>query len=166
MARNMGPKNQNDWGVVRSYEDEIIFRIDTFKLVSGDSIRFKYKIANDKAFTAEVYNNNLDPINPIFIRHDDICNSKKEDAPGGICHKFNRHDEAKEYEEDCDIVRTSHDPNIKSVIPTGMYSQHYTDLGTELKFRIDLSPSQCTKLFHTILVYLCNPKRINYTLES
>lgn len=154
--KNIGTKNQHDWGIVKSYEDVIILKTDTFKLNSGDIIKFKYKLDTNKVYTAEIFNNNNDPIHPVLIRHDDICTNKKPLIQNNPVLMFNRHDEAREYEEDCDVVRGSYDPNIKSVIPIGLFSEHYTATGTELKYRIDFQNTGTDTAFRVVLIDTLN----------
>lgn len=154
--RNVGSKNQNDWGTVKTYEDVIIFARDTFKLNVGNSQIFKYRLDTNKVFTAEIFNSNFDPVTPILIRHDDLCTNNKPMITNNPALNFARHDEAKEYEEDCDIVRGSYDPNMKSVIPVGLFSEHYTATGTELKYRIDFQNTGTDTAFRVVLVDTLN----------
>lgn len=149
---NIGSKNQKDWGLIKSYEDVIIFAADTFKLNVGSSQVFKYKLDTNKVFTAEIFNNNFHPIFPILIRQDDLCANKQAIISNNPALNFSRHDEAKEYEEACDIIRGSYDPNIKSVQPIGMFTEHYTATGIELKYRIDFQNTGSDTAFRVVLI--------------
>jgi len=150
--KNIGSKNQSDWGHSIIYVDELILKIDSFKLNVGNSRIFKYKLDTNKVFTAEVFNSNFHPVTPILIRHNDLCANKRPMIPQNAALNFSRHDEAKEYEEACTIVRGSYDPNIKSVVPIGMFSQHYSSTGTELKYRIDFQNTGTDTAFRVVLV--------------
>lgn len=149
---NIGSKNQKDWGLIKSYEDVIIFAADTFKLNVGSSQVFKYKLDTNKVFTAEIFNNNFHPIFPVLIRQDDLCANKQAIISNNPALNFSRHDEAKEYEEACDIIRGSYDPNIKSVQPIGMFTEHYTATGIELKYRIDFQNTGSDTAFRVVLI--------------
>ena len=150
--KNIGSKNQSDWGYSIIYVDELILKTDSFKLTVGNSRVFKYKLDTNKVFTAEVFNSNFHPVTPILIRHNDLCANKRPMIPQNAALNFSRHDEAKEYEEACTIVRGSYDPNIKSVLPVGMFAEHYTSTGTELKYRIDFQNTGTDTAFRVVLV--------------
>jgi uncharacterized repeat protein (TIGR01451 family) len=150
--RNIGTKDQKDWGLVKSYEDIIIFKIDSFKLNKSDVRIWKHKLDINKVYTAEVYSSNHHPVTPILIRQNDLCVNKRTMIPQNTALNFSRRDEAKEYEEACMIVRGSYDPNIKSVQPVGMYAEHYTSTGTELKYRIDFQNTGTDTAFRVLLI--------------
>ena len=149
---NIGLNDQKEWGLVKSYEDIIIFKIDSFKLNKGNNKIWKYKIDTNKVYTAEIHNNNYHHIYPNLIIHDDECSNKNPILFSNPIINFSRHDEAKEYEEACTIVRGSYDPNIKSVQPVGMFAEHYTSTGTELKYRIDFQNTGTDTAFRVVLV--------------
>ena len=150
--KNIGLRDQKDWGHSIIYVDELILKKDSFKLTVGNSRIFKYKLDTNKVFTAEVFNSNFHPVTPILIRHNDLCANKRPIIPANPALNFSRHDEAKEYEEACTIVRGSYDPNIKSVQPVGMFAEHYTSTGTELKYRIDFQNTGTDTAFRVVLV--------------
>jgi uncharacterized repeat protein (TIGR01451 family) len=150
--KNIGLRDQKDWGHSIIYVDELILKTDSFKLTVGNSRVFKYKLDTNKVFTAEVFNSNFHPVTPILIRHNDLCANKRPMIPSNPALNFSRHDEAKEYEEACTIVRGSYDPNMKSVLPVGMFSQHYTATGTELKYRLDFQNTGTDTAFRVVLV--------------
>lgn len=150
--KNIGLRDQKDWGHSIIYVDELILKKDSFKLTVGNSRVFKYKIDTNKVFTAEVFNSNFHPVTPILIRHNDLCANRRPMIPQNAALNFSRHDEAKEYEEACAIVRGSYDPNIKSVQPVGMFAEHYTSTGTELKYRIDFQNTGTDTAFRVVLV--------------
>jgi hypothetical protein len=150
--KNIGLRDQKDWGYSIIYVDELILKKDSFKLTVGNSRIFKYKLDTNKVFTAEVFNSNFHPVTPILIRHNDLCANKRPMIPANPALNFSRHDEAKEYEEACTIVRGSYDPNMKSVLPVGMFSQHYTATGTELKYRLDFQNTGTDTAFRVVLV--------------
>lgn len=150
--KNIGLKDQKDWGHSIIYVDELILKKDSFKLTVGNSRIFKYKLDTNTVFTAEVFNSNFHPVTPILIRHNDLCANKRPMIPSNPALNFSRHDEAKEYEEACTIVRGSYDPNIKSVQPVGMFAEHYTSTGTELKYRIDFQNTGTDTAFRVVLV--------------
>ncbi len=150
--KNIGLRDQKDWGHSIIYMDDLMMKKDSFKLTVGNSRIFKYKLDKNKVFTAEVFNSNFHPVTPILIRHNDLCANKRPMIPSNPALNFSRHDEAREYEEDCDIVRGSYDPNIKSVQPVGMFAEHYTSTGTELKYRIDFQNTGTDTAFRVVLV--------------
>jgi uncharacterized repeat protein (TIGR01451 family) len=150
--KNIGLKDQKDWGHSIIYVDELILKKDSFKLTVGNSRVFKYKLDTNKVFTAEVFNSNFHPVTPILIRHNDLCANRRPMIPSNPALNFSRHDEAKEYEEACTIVRGSYDPNMKSVVPVGMFSQHYTATGTELKYRLDFQNTGTDTAFKVVLI--------------
>ena len=150
--KNIGLRDQKDWGHSIIYVDELILKKDSFKLTVGNSRIFKYKLNTNKVFTAEVFNSNYHPVTPILIRHNDLCANKRPMIPQNAALNFSRHDEAKEYEEACTIVRGSYDPNIKSVQPVGMFAEHYTATGTELKYRIDFQNTGTDTAFRVVLI--------------
>jgi uncharacterized repeat protein (TIGR01451 family) len=150
--KNIGLKDQKDWGHSIIYVDELILKKDSFKLTVGNSRVFKYKLDTNKVFTAEVFNSNFHPVTPILIRHNDLCANKRPMIPSNPALNFSRHDEAKEYEEACTIVLGSYDPNMKSVLPVGMFSQHYTATGTELKYRLDFQNTGTDTAFKVVLI--------------
>jgi uncharacterized repeat protein (TIGR01451 family) len=149
---NSGDKGQSRYGKILSYEDEILIKSDSFKLSSGEVKNFVYKIEKNKLYTTEVFNNNFDPINPVLIRQEDICLSDKPFIANNPALGFNRRDESKQYEEDCDIIRGSYDPNIKSVQPSGMYDKRYTSKNTELKYRIDFQNTGNDTAFKILII--------------
>jgi uncharacterized repeat protein (TIGR01451 family) len=104
-----------------------------------------------------VFNFNFHPVTPILIRHNDLCVNKRTIIPSNAALNFSRHDEAKEYEEACSIVRGSYDPNIKSVQPEGMFTEHYTSTGTELKYRIDFQNTGTDTAFRVVLIDTLSP---------
>ena len=150
--KNIGLRDQKDWGHSIIYVDELILKKDSFKLTVGNSRVFKYKLDTNKVFTAEVFNSNFHPVTPILIRHNDLCANRRPMIPQNAALNFSRHDEAKEYEEACTIVRGSYDPNMKSVLPVGMFSQHYTATGTELKYRLDFQNTGTDTAFKVVLI--------------
>lgn len=150
--KNIGAKDQRYWGLVKSYEDIIIFKTDSFKLNKGDRRIWKFRLDSNKVYTAEVFNSNFHPVTPILIRHNDICANKRPMIPSNPALNFSRHDEAKEYEEACALIRGSYDPNIKSVQPVGMFTEHYTSTGTELKYRIDFQNMGTDTAFRVVLI--------------
>lgn len=150
--KNIGLRDQKDWGHSIIYMDDLMMKKDSFKLTVGNSRVFKYRIDTNKVFTAEVFNSNFHPVTPILIRHNDLCANKRPMIPSNPALNFSRHDEAKEYEEACTIVRGSYDPNIKSVQPVGMFAEHYTSTGTELKYRIDFQNTGTDTAFRVVLV--------------
>lgn len=149
---NIGLNDQKEWGLVKSYEDIIIFKIDSFKLNKGNNKIWKYKIDTNKVYTAEIQNNNYHHIYPNLIIHDDECSNKNPILFSNPIINFSRHDEAKEYEEACALIRGSYDPNIKSVQPVGMFAEHYTSTSTELKYRIDFQNTGTDTAFRVVLV--------------
>jgi uncharacterized repeat protein (TIGR01451 family) len=154
---NIGSKNQGGTGEIISYEDELILKVDSFRLNTGSSRIFKYKLDSNKLFTALVYNKNFDPIQPILIRQLDKCALHKPTIVNSPALKFYRQDDAKEYEEDCDIVRGSYDPNLKSVMPVGMFSEHYTATGSILKYRLDFQNTGTDTAFKVVLIDTLSP---------
>jgi uncharacterized repeat protein (TIGR01451 family) len=149
---NAGSQNQTQKGRLAIYQDESLMKQDSFKMDKGTSSKFQYQLDDNKVFTAEVYSANAHPVTPILIRHQDLCANKRPIISNNPVVNFYRHDEAKEYEEYCQIVQGSYDPNVKSVQPSGFLSEHYTSTGTELKYRIDFQNTGTDTAFRVVLI--------------
>jgi uncharacterized repeat protein (TIGR01451 family) len=145
-------KDMSKWGSIREYEEELVLLIDTFKLLKNSSQVFKYKVAPNKTFTAVIDPKNNHPVTPILIRHDDVCALKAAIKTSNPVLNFSRYDDADEYEEDCDIIRGSYDPNLKSVIPQGLYAEHYTKPNELLKYRIDFQNTGSDTAFKVVVI--------------
>lgn len=149
---NSGSQNQTQSGKLAIYQDESLLKQDSFKMDKGTLSKFQYQLDDNKVFTAEVYSSNAHPVTPILIRHQDLCANKRPFISNNPVVNFYRHDEAKEYEESCQIVQGSYDPNVKSVQPSGFLSEHYTANGTELKYRIDFQNTGTDTAFRVVLI--------------
>jgi uncharacterized repeat protein (TIGR01451 family) len=154
---NAGSQNQTQKGRLAIYQDESLMKQDSFKMDKGTSSKFQYQLDDNKVFTAEVYSSNAHPVTPILIRHQDLCANKRPIISNNPVVNFYRHDEAKEYEEYCQIVQGSYDPNVKSVQPSGFLSEHYTANGTELKYRIDFQNTGTDTAFRVFLIDTLSP---------
>lgn len=154
---NIGLNDQKNWGLIKSYEDIIIFKIDSFKLNKNDVRVWKHKLNVNKVYTAEVFSSNHHPVTPTLIRQNDLCANKRPMIPQNASLNFNRRDEAKEYEETCIIIQGSYDPNIKTVQPQGFYSQNYTATGTEFKYRLDFQNTGTDTAFRVVLIDTLSP---------
>jgi uncharacterized repeat protein (TIGR01451 family) len=154
---NSGSQNQTQKGRLAIYQDESLMKQDSFKMDKGTSSKFQYQLDDNKVFTAEVYSANAHPVTPILIRHQDLCANKRPIISNNPVVNFYRHDEAKEYEEYCQIVQGSYDPNVKSVQPSGFLTEHYTANGTELKYRIDFQNTGTDTAFRVVLIDTLSP---------
>ena len=65
---------------------------------------------------------------------------------------FSRYDDAIEYEEVCSRILAAFDPNMKSVIPEGFTSQHYTDSNQTLEYRIDFQNTGLDTAIRVVIV--------------
>lgn len=130
-------KDMLNWGAIKGYEDIIVQLSDSFKLGKNTSSIFKYKVNPNKVFTYIADIKNGQPVTPVLIRHDDHCAIKTGIVIQNPALSFSRFDESNEYEEDCDIIKGSYDPNDKKVQPEGLFAQHYTKPNETLKYRIN-----------------------------
>jgi hypothetical protein len=153
---NFSNKSQLKKGLFKIYEDETIIDQDSFKLNANKSILYKYKINSDKTFTSEIFSNNGDPITPVLVRHNDICALKNQPKFYNPVLNFSRQDDAREYEEACEILRGSYDPNIKSVQPIGRFSKQYIARNSELKYRIDFQNTGTDTAFKVLIIDTLN----------
>jgi uncharacterized repeat protein (TIGR01451 family) len=152
VLKNSGTSNMTSYGYVSIYEDEIIQKMDSFILNTGDSFKLRTIIGADKTWTAIVMQNRNHPSNPILIRHNDKCSLTTPVKTNVVVPHFSRFDEAIDYEENCVIVRGSYDPNHKSVLPEGMYDEHYTSPNQQLNYRIDFQNTGTDTAFRVVVV--------------
>ena len=102
--------------------------------------------------TVVAHLNNNHPTNSILIRHDDVCVVKAPILFNNPALNFSRYDDANEYEEDCDIIRGSYDPNEKKVQPAGLFAQHYTKPNETLKYRINFQNIGTDTAFRVVVI--------------
>ena len=136
VLKNHGSNMANP-GIITAIDDEIIQRIEPYILNSNASIQFDYFVGINKTLTLKINQNNFHPQRPIIILHDELCALTTPIKMNSVINHFSRYDDANEYEEVCQLILASHDPNIKSVVPEGYTSQHYTDSNQVLEYRID-----------------------------
>jgi uncharacterized repeat protein (TIGR01451 family) len=124
-------------GRIVAIEDEIIQQAEPFILNAGLSVNYDYYVNPDRTLTIKVEQSPNHPTRPIIILHDELCALTAPIKLNSVINHFSRYDDANEYEEVCTRIIGSYDPNIKSVVPQGFTSQHYTDSNQILEYRID-----------------------------
>lgn len=157
--------NQNNWSTMTILENDRVISNDSFKLNANSNKEFTYSISDNSVFTSIIATNN-NQSSPILIRHNDICALKEPIKSDNPILNFSRYDQSVDYEEDCDIVRGSYDPNIKSVFPIGFTDNHYTSNGTELKYRIDFQNTGTDTAFKVVIRDELNDNLDISTFES
>jgi uncharacterized repeat protein (TIGR01451 family) len=135
--KNESSFNQKIASDIYVYKDDSLSNLSTVKLNANETKVLTYHLDANTVFTSKLVLNNNDPVQPIIVLHDDKCALSKDFKPNNPVLNFHRQHDSREYEENCDIVRGSYDPNIKSVQPVGITSENYTSTGTELSYRID-----------------------------
>jgi uncharacterized repeat protein (TIGR01451 family) len=135
--KNESSYNQKIESDIYVYKDDSLSNLSTLKLNANETKVLTYHLDANTVFTSKLILNNNDPIHPIIILHDDKCALLDSFKSKNPVLNFHRHHDSRAYEENCDIVRGSYDPNIKSVQPAGITSENFTSTGTELSYRID-----------------------------
>jgi uncharacterized repeat protein (TIGR01451 family) len=152
LLRNRSSHDMREPGSLRAYEDEIIQRIDTFILVAGGTTEFNYYTPTDQTSTMIVNQNPYHPRNPSLIRFDELCALTTPIIGHSIVNEFPRYDNAADYEEFCQIIGNSWDPNIKMVSPSGFTNRHFTDSNQVLEYRIDFQNTGSDTAFKVVIV--------------
>ena len=108
-----------------------------FTLGSGAATSVDKLVGVNKTFTIEVAQHPNHPQRPIIIVQDELCALAAPIKLNTVINHFSRFDDTKQYEKVCTRILASFDPNLKSVIPEGYTSQHYTDSNQIFEYRID-----------------------------
>jgi uncharacterized repeat protein (TIGR01451 family) len=137
VKNRVGAQDMTSPGRIVAIEDEIIQQAEPFILNAGLSVNYDYYVNPDRTLTIKVEQSPNHPTRPIIILHDELCALTAPIKLNSVINHFSRYDDANEYEEVCTRIIGSYDPNIKSVVPQGFTSQHYTDSNQILEYRID-----------------------------
>lgn len=150
-VKNESTFDQKEISDIYTYKDDSLANTATVKLKANESKTYTYYLDSNTVFSTKLVLNNGDPVQPIILLHDDICALSAAFKTKNSVMNFHREHDSKEYEEDCDIVRGSYDPNIKSVNPAGITSERYTNTGTELIYRIDFQNTGNDTAFKVVI---------------
>ena len=157
VKNKLGAQNMTSPGRIVAIEDEIIQQIDPFMLDAGLSVNYDYYINPDRTLTVKVEQNPSHPIRPIIIKHDELCALSAPIKLNSVVNHFSRYDDAPMYEEVCSRILASFDPNIKSVMPQGYTTQHYTDSNQVLEYRIDFQNTGLDTARKVIIIDTLSP---------
>lgn len=149
--KNESTFDQKEISDIYTYKDDSLANTATVKLKANELKTYTYYLDSNTVFSAKLVLNNGDPVQPIILLHDDICALSAAFKTKNSVMNFHREHDSKEYEEDCDIVRGSYDPNIKSVNPAGITSERYTNTGTELIYRVDFQNTGNDTAFKVVI---------------
>ena len=138
IAKNrIGAHGMTSPGIIQVIEDDIVLIAYPIVLDSAQDTTIRFRPLSDKTATIKFYQNPNHPTRPILIKHNEFCSLTAPIKINSVIGHFPRYDDVSTYEEVCTQIRASYDPNIKSVVPQGYTTQHYTDSNQVLEYRID-----------------------------
>ena len=132
LIENMG-EDMADSSDYKMYEDDLLTVFEKFKLTSGESLELNYT-ATGQAMRVTAHQRPSHPFTEASTDVVEVCGSMPFSL--GFVNSQPDEDRFPFYDEGCQEIIGSYDPNDKTVIPTGIYEGHHIAADTELEYRI------------------------------
>jgi uncharacterized repeat protein (TIGR01451 family) len=148
VLKNKGPQ---DMAVPLNYiviEDFIMYRADDFQLDAGDSIIIKTP-ANGATWRIESALHPNSPITGIIAAAIEGCGGLN--TPG-VVNAYSSADESLSYDQYCNEIRGSFDPNDKTAVPTGVGAEHVIRANEGIEYKIRFQNTGTDTAFRVVIV--------------
>jgi len=139
-------------GIMRYFSDEVFADQIIYQLPAHGERSITYYAAPQSTMTLEVSQNQYHPAQPELIYQNDKCALVTTPKMNTIFLRFPRYDESYSYEEKCAVIRGSFDPNLKSVLPEGYFSNHFIASNQQLQYRIDFQNTGTDTAFRVEII--------------
>jgi uncharacterized repeat protein (TIGR01451 family) len=139
-------------GVIRYYNEEILVDQLVYQLPAHSQRIARYFAVPSSTMTFVVSQNPNHPVQPNLIYQNDKCALVSSPKMNTIFLRFPRYDESYNYQEKCQVIRGSYDPNLKSVVPEGYFSNHLIASDQLLQYRIDFQNTGTDTAFRVEII--------------
>ncbi|MFD2512359.1 IPT/TIG domain-containing protein [Pontibacter locisalis] len=154
VLKNVGKNSMETRKPFRLYLDGQLATIETFKLITGDSLVLWIPTGGKTArLEADQPEGNGD--NKVVSKTVEDChtsNSSAVAASRGFVNVLSSDDEEPEVAEECLPIIDSYDPNDKLVSPIGLTEENYTPTGIELKYKIRFQNTGTDVAYRVVVV--------------
>ncbi len=129
---NVGESMQNP-NVYRCYEDDLLVNLESFQLLSGETLEFSVP-ANGKAHRLKAFCNDGNPYHEYVQKVVELCGPTPHSL--GFVNSSPTSDLSTARDKFCSELLGSFDPNDKTAFPAGVADQRFVKPDQEIEYRI------------------------------